>query len=159
MTHPALHNYAPQEHTDGSPMFMVPADRYRSLIAAGQLQAAWRMQLIPMPSLSFVGYLASRAERPCCWVSIISRSYSYPQLMSMGGVILKYRTWNTMRRLAVTPLSLDWIGAVVVWDLPDGLYCQNVLNMPDYRAQAFDPRGAPNDIEPAVLVHDLVRVW
>jgi hypothetical protein len=153
-----IHNYTPAEHTDGSYVFMQPADRARKLAAGGYLQYAWAMALQPLPPLSFVDFLGSRQGRPCCWVSLISRSYTWPQLMGWGGIFLKYRTYVTLQQLAQVPLSIAWLGAYVVYDLADGLYAQHVGNIPPVRVIAYDPRGAVNDTEPAVLVTHLERV-
>lgn len=153
-----IHNQYATPHTDGTPMFMTGADTSRKLITAGYLQGLWGMRLAQLPALCYVDFLASRQERPCCWVAVISRSYSYRELMGLGGIYLKRRTWLTLTRLALVPLSIDWRGAYLVWDLTDGLYCQNVANIPDYRAVAFDPRGAAHDTEPAVLVRWLERI-
>src|SRR5215472_3643574 len=137
---------------------MRPADLSRKQIIATWLQHAWWMDMVPMPPLSFVDFLGSRHSRPVCWVVIISRNYTWQALMDHGGVFLKWRTWATLRQLSAVPLSVTWLGCYVVWDLVDGLYCQNVANIPDVRVIADDPRGAPNDREPAVLVTNLVRV-
>jgi hypothetical protein len=153
-----LHNWAAGRHTDGTPVFMVPHDYSRKMLTAGHLERLWGMSFTPMPALSYADFLASRNERPCCWVTVISRSYSYTQLMAMGGIYLKRRTWATHNALARVPLSIDWLGAYLVWDLMDGLYSQHVSAIPDVRAVAWDPRGATNDTEPAVLVNWLGRV-
>jgi hypothetical protein len=153
-----LHHYDPVPHTDGTPVYMRPADLSRKNVIASYLQAAWWMELRPMPPLSYVDFLGSRHSRPVCWVVIISRSYTWQQLMDWGGVILKWRTWATLRQLSAVPLSVSWLGCYVCYDLADGLYCQHIANIPDVRATAYDPRGAVNDTEPAVLVTHLERI-
>ena len=152
-----IHNYLPQPHTDGTPVYIVPADLSRKRIIASYLQTAWWMDLMPMPPLSFTDFLGIRHSRPVAWVVIISRAYSWQQLNDLGGIWLKYRTWATLRQLSAVPLSIAWLGCYVVYDLQDGLYCQHIANIPDVRAIARDPRGAANDTEPAVLVTRLER--
>jgi hypothetical protein len=153
-----IHNYAPTPAGDGSPVYMMPADWRRKMMVAAWLQQAWRMDLHPQPPLGYTDFLGARHGRPCCWVVVITRSYTYPQLMAMGGIFLKWRTWATLRALAAVPLSVTWLGCYVVWDLADGIYANHIANLPEYLTTAYDPRGAANDTEPAVLVLDLVRV-
>lgn len=158
MTTPPLHNYSAAPWTDGTPVYMRPADLSRKRVIASYLQQAWWMEMMPMPPLSFVDFLGVRHSRPVAWVVIISRNYTWQQLMDLGGIYLKWRTWATLRQLSSIPLSISWLGCYVVYDLADGLYSQHIANIADVRATAVDPRGAPNDREPAVLVTHLERV-
>jgi hypothetical protein len=153
-----IHSFESAPHTDGTPVFMQLADLSRKMIIASYLQRAWWMDLMPMPPLAFTDFLGVRHSRPCCWVAVISRSYTWQQLQDLGGIYLKWRSWATLRQLSAVPLSISWLGAYVVYDLPDGLYSQHVMNIPDLRATAVDPRGATNDTETAVLVRHLERV-
>jgi hypothetical protein len=153
-----LHNFDPAPHTDGTPVYMRPADLSRKNVIASYLQAAWWMELLPMPPLAYTDFLGARHSRPCCWVTIISRNYSWQQLMDLGGIYLKWRTWATLRQLSAVPLSISWLGSYVVYDLTDGLYSQHIMNIADNRATAVDPRGAAGDIEAAVLVTRLERI-
>ena len=157
MTAP-LHSYSAAPWTDGTPVYMRPADLSRKRVIASYLQQAWWMEMAPMPPLSFVDFLGSRHSRPVAWVVIISRNYTWQQLMDLGGIYLKWRTWATLRQLSAVPLSVAWLGCYVVYDLADGLYSQHIANIADVRAIAVDPRGAPNDTEQAVLVTHLERI-
>ena len=152
-----IHNYTPTPHDDGTPVYMKTADTRRKMLVASYLQRAWRMDLHPLPPLSFVDFICARQGRPVGWLTVISRSYTYGDLMAMGGIFLKGRTWSTLQNLNAVPLSVAWLGCYVAWDLADGLYANHITNLPEYRTTAWDPRGAVNDTEPAVLVLDLVR--
>lgn len=158
MTTPPLHNYSAAPWVDGTPVYMRPADLSRKRVIASYLQQAWWMEMMPMPALSFVDFLGSRHSRPVCWIVIISRSYTWQQLIDYGGIYLKWRTWATLRQLSAVPLSISWLGCYVVYDLADGLYSQHIANIADVRATAVDPRGATNDTEQAVLVQHLERI-
>ena len=158
MTTPPLHNYQAAPWTDGTPVYLRPADLSRKRVIASYLQTAWWMEMIPMPPLSFVDFLGVRHSRPVAWVVIISRSYTWQQLQDFGGPVLKWKTWATLRQLSAVPLSVAWLGAYVVYDLADGLFSQHVANIPDQRIIITDPRGAANDTEQAVLVTHLERI-
>lgn len=152
------HSYLPTPHGDGTPVFMTRGDQRRKMVAASRLQHAWRMDLHPMPPLGYTDFLCARQGRPVGWLVVISRSYSHGELQAMGGIYLKHATWATLRALNEVPLSVAWLGCWVVWDLTDGMFGQHIANMPDYQTVAWDPRGAVNDRERAVLVLDTVRV-
>lgn len=111
-------------------MFLAEEDREREERIAARLSSAWQATLIHMPMESFVDFVAVRHNRPVAWVEVISRDYAWPDLLAMGGVVLKYDTLMTLWGLAETPLSVDWLGALVVYDLTDGLYCVNVSDIP-----------------------------
>jgi hypothetical protein len=153
-----LHHQQATAHTDGSAMFLRQSDSLRQDQIAAWLGHAWGMQFRYMGNLSFIDYIGVRQERPVCWVEIISRVYAHDELMRMGGVYLKRKTWETLRAIAAVPLSVSWLGAYVVWDLKDGLYSVHINSIPDYKGTAYDPRGASNDTEPAVLVRHLTRI-
>lgn len=153
-----LHHHDPVLHTDGTRVFLHDDDRQRQDSIAERLAKEWNMRLLYVGDLSFVDFLGIRDERPVRWIELISRNYSYEQLMSYGGVFLKRQTWEAMRSLADAPLSVLWEGAYIVYDLRDGLYYNNIENIEDSPTVAYDPRGAVNDTEAAINVKNLTRM-
>jgi len=137
-------------------MFLQDHDRARQQQLVSKIEEAKDVRLVYVGDLSYIDTLAIRNERPLCWVELISRNYDHATLMKWGGVLLKRATYDTLCRLAEVPLSVEWAGAVIVWDLTDGTYYRNVKDIPVVETIARDPRGAVNDTEPAILVKELL---
>jgi hypothetical protein len=147
-----LHHASAVAAPDGSAMFLRPADREREERIAAELRAAWAVELIHMPPLSYLDFLAVRDARPVGWVEVVTRSYTYGQLMDLGGLALKRKTYLTLVAASQVKLSAGWNGARVVWDLADGLYYVHInwATVVSERTLS-DPRRAANDCEPVVL--------
>lgn len=141
-------------------MFLRQGDRDREDRIADRLEAAWGIRLIHMPRLSYIDFIGCKHDRPVCWVEVITRNYDHERLMDMGGVALKLETYNTLSALAAIPISTDWRGGFMVWDLRDDLYWINVneISTAGSLRTIRDPRGAVNDTETVVLVRSLHRV-
>ena len=144
----------------GGGMFLRNDDRWREDRIAGELCRTWGLHLWHMPPWSPVDFLAVRHGRPVGWVEVISRSKPSSDLLARGGVALKAATHAILCALGGVPLSPDWFGAVIVYDLPDGLFWAPID--PAARlaeGRLTDPRGAPGDTaEPVVFFADLRRV-
>jgi hypothetical protein len=136
-------------------MFLRPGDRQREERVAAELCAAWGVELIHMPPLCYLDFLAVRAGRTVGWVEVVSRSYTCAQLMDLGGLALKRKTYRTLVEASQVRLSGEWNGARIVWDLRDGLYYAHI-NWATVVTERIvtDPRGAANDCEPIVLFRD-----
>lgn len=150
-----LHADVPEVHEDGTKRFSGATDLVRQGLVAQKIEERLKVKLIPVGELSYLDYLVVRYERPIAWAEIIERAYTYEDLMQRGGVWLKRKTYMTALCAAGVPLSIRWQGAFIFWQLIDGLYWASAIDIDPQLDEAFDPRGATNDTEPALLVKDL----
>lgn len=156
----SLHADTPVVHSDGSLRFSGRPDGIRQLAVADALERRLNVRLVAAGELSFLDYLALRDERPIAWCEVIERAYTWADLKARGGVWLKLKTYETALAAAQVPLSVDWKGSLIFWKLADldCLWWINVQHLEADISEAYDPRGATNDREPAILVKNLKRL-
>jgi hypothetical protein len=139
-------------------MRLSSADQEREARIAATLAAAWSVELWPMPALAFVDFLAVRDARPVGWVEVKSRTASHDELMALGGVALLRESYLTLAGLGLVPLSVNWNGARVVFDLAGELWWAPVTLRAGLCETHIRDRTRPGRMEHVVLFTKLRRV-
>ena len=132
----------------------VDVERQEGIIA--RLEERWKSEFVYLGDYSFIDYIAIRDGLPRAFVEVITRNYTLEKLDELGGVWLKGETYKTLLSVAMTPLSIRWHGAILVMDLVDGLYWQEVTKMEVEDVELVD--GRRGEFDPGVAVKNWISV-
>ncbi len=155
-----VHGIPHHETSDEHGTFHRPEDQDRETQLADIIKEYLGLdEMLHLGNKSYFDYIAIRNGLAIAGVELISRNYSYGQLYEFGGVYLKLKTFEQAKVFAESPLSTEWLGVFVFYDLVDGLYYREVREMVCEESMMYDGRQArANDTELGVEIQNL-KSW
>jgi len=114
----------------GRPRFHNPKDWDREKTIAETIRKSFHLdEMASIGDQSYIDFIAIRNGQALAGIEIKSRTQNHKTLMDWGGIFLSHTKIHNATQLAKTPLSTNWAGVYIFFDLKDGLYYREVREL------------------------------